>query len=124
MSVSLRYQLTGQIETFEEGWSWSCFFGSSFLGAPLFSRGLFVWGAVMVVFNMTLLVIGLVPTENAGTLENWMVVIGIGLSAFFGLRGNAMAINRRLGIGWEYADPRQALLRSAPAPRRGTVLDR
>jgi hypothetical protein len=116
MSVSLRHPVTGQIKVQPEGWSWSCFFGG-FIGGPLFTRGLHVWGAVMVVFDMTYLIIQFVPGAKATALENWMYLAWIGLSFFFGMRANAMAIDHHLNNGWEFADQRLELLRSGSAPR-------
>ena len=57
------------------------------------------------------LVAGLVPTEPAATLYGWMSLIGLGLAVFFGMKANQMAIDRYLSQGWEFADPRQNLLR-------------
>ncbi|HZT87629.1 MAG TPA: hypothetical protein VFA12_06645 [Stellaceae bacterium] len=118
MSIMLRHPGTGQTKAMPEGWSWSCFFGSMCLGAPLFARGLFEWGAVMVVFNTTYLIVQFIPTDAAGTLENWMYVIGFGLCAFFGLKANAMALERHLNHGWEFADRRYELLHSGPMSHR------
>jgi len=38
-----------------------------------------------------------------------MSVIGLALCVFFGMRANQMAIERYLGMGWEFADPRRNL---------------
>jgi hypothetical protein len=117
MSVSLRHPVTGEIKVQPEGWSWSVFFGSSLLGAPLFARGLFVWGAVMVVFNTTYLIVQFLPSDNAAALDTWMYLAAIGLSAFFGMKANGMAIERYLNHGWEFADRRMELLRAGPVSR-------
>jgi hypothetical protein len=105
MTISLRHPHTGDVKTLPEGWSWSCFFGSFLLGTPLFRRGLQVWGAAMVVFNIALMVVEFVPTARAATLNIWMTVIGVGFAVFFGLRANAMAIERYRNLGWLPADP-------------------
>ncbi|HEX3863016.1 MAG TPA: hypothetical protein VHY35_15125 [Stellaceae bacterium] len=106
MSVSLRHPRTGEIKVMQEGWSWGCCLGSGILGLPLFQRGLQVWGAAMVVFNIVLLVVDLVPTSRAATLDLWLSLIGAGLCVFFGFRANQMAIDRYLSLGWERADAR------------------
>src|SRR5579872_6191010 len=100
MTVALRHPQTGELKVLPEGWSWGCFFGSFFLGLPLFRRGLQVWGAAMVAFNIVLLVVQFVPTDRAATLYGWMSVTGAGLAVFFGLRANTMAIERYRGLGW------------------------
>jgi hypothetical protein len=107
MSVSLRNPDTGQIKIQQEGWSWSCFFGSGFLGLPLFKRGLIVWGSAMLVLDVVTLVVGWVPTDRADSLYLWLSAIGVGASLFFGMKANDMATQRALSHGWEFADPRR-----------------
>ena len=101
MAVSLRNPTTGDIKVLDEGWSWGCFLGCFFLGLPLYRRGLQIWGSVMLAFNVVMLVIGLTETDHAESVYGWMSVIGFGLAAFFGLRANAMAIERYRALGWE-----------------------
>ena len=107
MTIALRHPQTGEIKVLPEGWSWGCFFGCLILGAPLFRRGLQVWGAAMVAFNIVLAVVQFVPTERAATLYTWMSLIGAAAAVFFGLRANAMAIDRYKDLGWLPADPRR-----------------
>ena len=107
MTIALRHPQTGETKVLAEGWSWGCFFGSFVLGLPLFRRGLQVWGAAMVAFNLVLLVLQFVPTERAATLYGWMTAIGVGLAGFFGLRANGMAIERYKSLGWLPADARR-----------------
>ena len=106
MSVSLRHPLTGEIRVMQDGWSWSCFLGSGLLGLPLFRRGLLVWGSVMVTFNFVTLAVAFSPSERAATLYGWLSIVGTGLSIFFGLKANAMAIDRCLSLGWQFAERR------------------
>jgi hypothetical protein len=105
MTVTLRQPETGDIKVMQDGWSWSCCLFCGILGLPLFRRGLQVWGAAMVVFNIVLLVVWLVPTERADTLYTWLSLIGIALSVFFGARANQMSIDHHLAQGWEIARP-------------------
>ncbi len=109
MTVTLRQPQTREIKVLHEGWSWGCFFGSFILGIPLYRRGLQVWGSAMVAFNLVALFAGQVPTEEVATLYGWMAVIGLGLCVFFGMRANQMAIERYLGLGWKFSDPRRNL---------------
>jgi hypothetical protein len=110
MTVTLRQPRTGEIKVLQQGWSWGCFFGSGFLGIPLYRRGLQIWGSLMVAFNIVVLLAGFVPTERAAMLYGWMSAIGLGLCVFFGMRANQMAIDRYRDLGWQFADPRRDLL--------------
>ena len=112
MTISLRHPRTGEIRVLQDGWSWGCLLGSGILGLPLFRRGLQIWGAAMVAFNVVLLIVWMVPTQRAATLYGWMSVAGFALSLFFGMRANRMAIDRLLAQGWEYADRWRNLLQS------------
>jgi hypothetical protein len=103
MSISLRYPGTGQVKVFDEGWSWSCFFGATMLGIPLFQRGLMVWGAAMLVLDVSTVIVDWIDTDRAATLYGWLGLIGLAASVFFGLRGNAMAAEHALARGWKYA---------------------
>lgn len=105
MSVVLRHPVSGQTRILREGWSWSCCFGIGLLGLPLFSRGLAIWGAVMVAVNAVALVLAFESTKSAAELANWVWFATIGLDLFLGLKANDMAIRRYLNLGWEFADP-------------------
>jgi hypothetical protein len=110
MSISLQYHGTGEIKVLEEGWSWSCFFGTTFLGLPLFKRGLMVWGSAMLVFDIVAFIVGWIDTDAAANLYVWLSVIGVGASLFFGFKANEMAAQHALARGWEYADRRRRWL--------------
>ena len=107
MSVMLRRHGTGDIKVLQDGWSWGCCLGCGLLGLPLFRRGLQQWGSAMVVFNIVALVVGVVNTQRAASLYGWISLIWLAACVFFGARANAMAIDRHLANGWEYADPRR-----------------
>jgi hypothetical protein len=104
MSISLQYPGTGQVKILDEGWSWSCFFGATVLGIPLFKRGLMVWGAVMLVLDVSTLIVEWIDTDAAAHLYGWLFLIGLAASIFFGFRGNAMAAEHALARGWQYTD--------------------
>jgi hypothetical protein len=104
MSVSLQYRGTDRVRVFDEGWSWSCFFGATFLGLPLFRRGLAVWGSAMLVFDIVTLIAGWIDTDAAANLYLWLSLIGLAASVFFGMRANAMAARHAVARGWDYAD--------------------
>lgn len=107
MSVSLQYPGTGRVKVLDEGWSWSCFFGATFLGLPLFRRGLTVWGSAMLVFDIGAFVVGWVDTDTAANLYLWLSLIGFAASVFFGLKANDMATRHALARGWEHTDNRR-----------------
>jgi len=107
MSISLRHPITGEIKLQPEGWSWACFFGSGVLGLPLFRRGLCVWGAAMLVLDVTTFIAGWIATDSAETVYFWMSAIGLAASIFFGLKANELATNRALLNGWEFTDRRR-----------------
>jgi len=107
MSISLQYPGTGQVKIFDEGWSWSCFFGATALGIPLFQRGLMVWGSAMLVFDLSALIVDWVGTDAAASLYGWLSFIGAAASVFFGFRANAMAADHALARGWQRADTRR-----------------
>ena len=107
MSIALRHPVTGEIKIQQEGWSWGCFFGAGVLVLPLFRRGLNVWGAAMLVFDVTAFIAGWIDTDSGQSLYAWMSAIGIGASVFFGFKANAMAMDRALTQGWEFTDARR-----------------
>jgi len=107
MSVSLRHRGTGRVKILEEGWSWSCFLGASFLGLPLFKRGLIVWGSAMLVLDIATFVVGWASGHAAAGFYFWMSLIVLAASVFFGLRANDMAAQHALSRGWQFADPRR-----------------
>jgi|HubBroStandDraft_6_1064221.scaffolds.fasta_scaffold2209586_1 hypothetical protein len=107
MSISLQHPGTHQVKVLPEGWSWSCFFGATFLGLPLFKRGLMVWGSAMLVFDVTTLVVGWIDSDAAANLYLWLSLVGLAASLFFGLKANDIAARHALARGWEYADDRR-----------------
>jgi hypothetical protein len=107
MSISLQHPGTGRVKILPEGWSWSCFFGATFLGLPLFKRGLMVWGSAMLVFDITTLIVGWIDTDAAASLYFWLSLVGVAAGVFFGLTANDMAARQAVAHGWEYADNRR-----------------
>lgn len=107
MSVALRHPVTGEIRIQQEGWSWACFLGAGVLGLPLFRRGLTVWGAAMLVFDVTAFIAGWIDTDGGQSLYVLMSAVGIGASVFFGFKANGMAMDRALMHGWEFTDRRR-----------------
>jgi hypothetical protein len=114
MDVALRNKATGKVKFHKIGWSWSCFFAAGFLGIPLFRRGLYGWGAVVVVLWMIDLLstdwsleeeLTLSSLEEGLALSAVLLLVGTGLSFFFGAKANTLAGRRYLATGWEFARP-------------------
>jgi hypothetical protein len=114
MDVALRNKATGKLKFHKIGWSWSCFFGSAFIGIPLFRRGLYGWGAVVVALWVIDLLssdwsldeeLTLSSLEEGLALSAVMFLVGTGLSFFFGAKANTLAGRRYLATGWEFARP-------------------
>ena len=104
MSISLQHSGTGRVKTLPEGWSWSCFCGATFLGLPLFKRGLIVWGSAMLVLDIATLIAGWIDTDQAAKLYLWLSLVGLAASVFFGARANDMAAQYAEAHGWKRAD--------------------
>jgi hypothetical protein len=101
--VVLKNPRSGEVKSQKTGWSWTCFFFSTFLGVPLFLRGLYVWGWLMVV-------IFLIDLFSYQQLGLGVGIIEIGFSIFFGIKANEMAGKQYLDNGWEFATPDAAEL--------------
>jgi hypothetical protein len=107
MKVKLRNPRTGQIKTVKVGWNWGLFLSGSLMGLPLFIRGLCLWGSLMA----SLWVFGFIISDDTGTLI--LSILGIGLSIFFGAKGNEMIAKNYLKHGWEFVSPETAMVRIA-----------
>ena len=103
MQTTLRHRGTGDVKVLDTGWSWSIFLGASFLGLPLFMRGLAFWGVVMLVAWTARLAIPHlgVSAADQDTLE-WIHTIAVsGLALFLGFKGNALSVNHYVACGYE-----------------------
>jgi hypothetical protein len=105
MNIALRHRGSGNIKFIDTGWSWSIFMGASFLGLPLFFRGLALWGTLMMVLWCLQVAVPFVSVSDANTLE-WLVNIAIaGLCLYLGSRGNALSAKHFIACGYEFANP-------------------
>jgi len=105
MNVALRQTSTGKIKFIDTGWSWSIFFGASFLGLPLYFRGLALWGTLMLFLWFLQLAVPFVALSNGDTLE-WILNIAIvGFCLYLGYRGNALTARHFAACGYEFANP-------------------
>lgn len=107
MKVQFSNPRTGQIKSVKVGWNWGLFLSGGFIGLPLFLSGLCTWGAVMA----SLWVFSFIILDGLGTVI--LSVIGIGLSIFFGVKGNEMIAKRYLMHGWQFVNPENDIVKIA-----------
>jgi hypothetical protein len=108
MFVTLRHPGTGSVKMIESGWSWSLFLGASFLGLPLFFRGLSSWGVVMFIAWMARIGLPLVAGASPEIVEmEWLLSLVVGgLCLFLGFKGNDLSAQHFLACGYEESDNR------------------
>ena len=103
MQVVLRHNGTGNMRFIDTGWSWSIFLGASFLGLPLFFRGMALWGTVMLI--LWFLQLAVYFTGGGDTLD-WILTFGVtGLCLFLGFQGNALSARHFIACGYDFAYP-------------------
>jgi hypothetical protein len=113
MRVMLEKPGTQERQALDVGWNWSFFLYSSFLGLPLFRKGLTVWGAiVLILWGLDLALPYIVPDATEVAILVPAAAIA-GLSVFLGCRGNAMIARRYLARGYEFVRPESAEARQA-----------
>ena len=106
MQVKLRNDRSGEIKMIGVGWSWMLFLFSGFLGVPLFLRRLYVWGGVMLALWVVNIIAPTLMAEDEATVFNLLLMmIFLGLSIFFGLKGNELTAKNLLEQGWEWVEP-------------------
>lgn len=109
MNVPLRNGVTGEIKFQKIGWSWTCFFFSTFFGIPLFIRKLYAWAALMAGLCVLDLVVPLIAvdpdSDDLTGFQGIMVLVELGFSIFFGLKANTLAGKQYLENGWVFAEP-------------------
>lgn len=103
MQVVLRHNGTGNMRFIDTGWSWSIFLGASFLGLPLFFRGMALWGTVMVI--LWFLQLGAYFTGGGDTLDWILTFVVTGLCLFLGFQGNALSARHFIACGYDFAYP-------------------
>ena len=91
---------TGEVRQVKVGWSWVLFFFSTFLGLPLFLRGLVTWGAMYAGFSV-LNMIGSLASSSAGLSLSF---VGLALCIFMGVKGNEITAKSLLSQGWLVKD--------------------
>jgi len=108
MLETFRHPGTGSVKLVESGWSWSLFFGATFLGLPLFFRGLTRWGVIM----FTVWAVGIAlpfidhSTTDLAVLQWIMSAVVFGLCVYLGFKGNELSAEHYMACGYERADTR------------------
>jgi hypothetical protein len=107
MIVALVNQKSGEKKNIKVGWSWTCFFFSSWLGVPLFLRRLNVWGAFMCALWFAHVAAVILLSNDSETMMAEGIgfnLLLLGISIWFGLKANRMAFVQYLESGWEPLD--------------------
>lgn len=107
MVTTLVNKTSGEKKTIKVGWSWTCFFFSSWLGVPLFLRRLNVWGAFMCALWFAQVAAAKLLSNDLETMMAEGVgfnLLILGVSIWFGLKANRMAFIQYLEAGWEPLD--------------------
>lgn len=108
MHVLLKHPMTGNTKLASTGWSWSLFLAAGgLMGIPLFFRGLALWGAVVfVLWSARLATPLLAGTDAAADDVDWILTaLLVGISAFVGLKGNALTARHYLTCGYIFVRP-------------------
>lgn len=108
MQVRLRNERTGETKDVNIGWSWTLFLFSWFLGLPLFLRKLPMWGATMLVLCIFYWVLDAFRLDGdqitqIDILYFFVSFVILGLSIFFGIKGNELTAKNLLENGWKFA---------------------
>ena len=107
MVVVLEDTSTGDRKPLAVGWNWTFFFFSSFLGIPLFRKGLTAWGALIVILWSLDLALPLIMPATAQVVTLSLVsgtVIAV-LSVFLAYKGNGLIARKYLARGYSFAKP-------------------
>ena len=115
MMVMLEDASTGDRKPLAVGWNWTFLFFSSFLGIPLFRKGLTAWGAVIVILWSLDLALPLIMPATAQVVTLSLVsgaVIAV-LSVFLAYKGNELIARKYLARGYGFAKPDSAEARYA-----------
>ena len=105
MQVILRHSISGSLKFVDVGWSWSLFLGASFLGLPLFFRGLPLWGTLMLVLWVLQIFIPIAGVGGADDIEPLLNLAVFGLCLYLGFKGNAETAKHFVSCGYELAKP-------------------
>jgi hypothetical protein len=104
--IAMKNPRTGEVKEVKVGWSWILFLFSGFFGLPLFLRKLSVWGGVFLALSLANVVLSIAGDNNeaAAGMTVLLMLLGLGLSIFMGVKGNEMTAKNYLEQGWSFSD--------------------
>ena len=104
--VQLQQPQTGEIRQVKVGWSWTLFFFVTWLGVPLYLRGLKGLATVFAVMFLLglLLSLGAGASDVIGALALLLFLIQTAGSFWMGLKGNEVTARHYLSQGWRFVD--------------------
>jgi len=106
-TIKLENPDTGKIRELKSGWSWTCFF-FYFTGIPLFNRGLYIHGGVMIALWLSMFVADNWVAYDNCDVEPCLTILGGDLVAlimvppwiFYSLKANKMGLVALQSQGW------------------------
>ena len=109
--VTLKNGNTGEIKNIKIGWNWRFFFFSGLWGIPEFRAKLYIWGWLLLGFQLFVtLIVACVAAAGADqdAINGLSVPIGLiqlGFNIYLATCGNEMSVKRHLERGWSFAEP-------------------
>lgn len=110
-TLLLKHPRTRKTAEVPLGFAWTLFLFSGFLGAPLFLRGLHLWGAAILGLWVADLAAGWLGAGGAGAAQPVLFCAFLAVQAWLGLKGNEMTAKAYLARGWVVVDPADAATR-------------
>ena len=104
--VGFKNPQSGEIRQVKVGFSWVLFFFSSFVGLPLFFRGLVTWGVIYAGFWVLYMIANLASgsSDSAAGIFFLISLVSLVMSIFMGLKGNEITAKSLLARGWRVTD--------------------
>jgi hypothetical protein len=105
--IKLEHPDTGKVKELKKGWSWTCFF-FYFSGIPLFNRGLYVHGAIMITLWLSMFVADYWVAYEDCSIEPCLSILFGDLVAlimlppwiFYSIKANKMGLAALQSQGW------------------------
>lgn len=106
--LRFKHPATGEVKTIKVGWSWTCFFFSSFFGIPLFIRKLYYFAIAMICMDIAYFMPNAFLYEgDAKIVMVFLNIIIFIASIYFAIKANEMAAKNYIESGWEVLDKNQ-----------------
>lgn len=106
LHIAFRNPQTDEVRHIKLGWSWSLYNFSIVFGLPLFWRGLYLWGGLIVaIWAVVLASLALIADgEHRFTIAMGAIAVMLGVDTYLAMRGNELTAKRLLQKGWEFAE--------------------